>query len=148
MTQRCLSVRLKMHATKLSSSAVGQHLSECERTCSILSYAIYKTSSHYSTIFFCLLTTLLLLKTLFSITTKYFTLLNLTDNYNILDFLVFLKHCLSNTTNLSWNTGLSLKPSMKVKNYSVTTVHITLQLNFLLLVGSFLSTLNLNPYIS
>ena len=31
MTQRCLSVRLKEHATRLSSSAVGQHLSECEQ---------------------------------------------------------------------------------------------------------------------
>ena len=30
MTQRCLSVRLKEHATRLSSSAVGQHFSECE----------------------------------------------------------------------------------------------------------------------
>ena len=29
--QRCLSVRLKEHATRLSSSAVGQHLSECEQ---------------------------------------------------------------------------------------------------------------------
>ena len=27
ITQRCLSVRLKEHATRLSSSAVGQHLS-------------------------------------------------------------------------------------------------------------------------
>ena len=31
MTQRCLSVRLKEHATRLSSRAVGQHLSECEQ---------------------------------------------------------------------------------------------------------------------
>jgi hypothetical protein len=30
MKQRCLSVRLKEHATRLSSSAVGQHFSECE----------------------------------------------------------------------------------------------------------------------
>jgi hypothetical protein len=32
MTQRCLSVRLKEHATRLSStsSAVGQHFFECE----------------------------------------------------------------------------------------------------------------------
>ena len=30
MTQRCLSVRLKEHATRLSSSAVGEHFSECE----------------------------------------------------------------------------------------------------------------------
>ena len=30
MTQRCLSIRLKEHATRLSSSAVGEHLSECE----------------------------------------------------------------------------------------------------------------------
>jgi hypothetical protein len=30
MTQRCLSVRLKEHATRLSSSAEGQHFSECE----------------------------------------------------------------------------------------------------------------------
>ena len=30
MTQRCLFVRLKEHANRLSSSAVGQHLSECE----------------------------------------------------------------------------------------------------------------------
>ena len=31
MTQRCLSVRLKEHATRLSSMAVGPHLSECEQ---------------------------------------------------------------------------------------------------------------------
>ena len=31
MTQRCLSVRLKEHATRLSSGAVGEHLSECEQ---------------------------------------------------------------------------------------------------------------------
>ena len=31
MTQRCLSVQLKEHATRISSSAVGQHLSECEQ---------------------------------------------------------------------------------------------------------------------
>ena len=30
MTQRCLSIRLKEHATRLSSSAVGEHFSECE----------------------------------------------------------------------------------------------------------------------
>ena len=30
MTQRCLSVCLKEHATRLSSSAVGKHFSECE----------------------------------------------------------------------------------------------------------------------
>ena len=30
MTQRCLSVRLKEDATKLCSSAVGQHVSVCE----------------------------------------------------------------------------------------------------------------------
>ena len=30
MTQRCLSVRLKEHATRLSSSVVVQHFSECE----------------------------------------------------------------------------------------------------------------------
>ena len=30
MTQKCLSVRLKEHATRLSSSAVGEHFSVCE----------------------------------------------------------------------------------------------------------------------
>ena len=30
MTQRCLSERLKEHATKVSVSAVGQHLSESQ----------------------------------------------------------------------------------------------------------------------
>ena len=30
MTERCLSIRLKQHATRLSSSAVGEHFSECE----------------------------------------------------------------------------------------------------------------------
>ena len=30
MTQRCLSVRLKENATRLSSSAVGEHFSVCE----------------------------------------------------------------------------------------------------------------------
>ena len=30
MTQRCLSVRLKEHATRLSSCAVGEHFSVCE----------------------------------------------------------------------------------------------------------------------
>ena len=30
MTQRCLSVRLKEHATRLSSSAVGEQFSVCE----------------------------------------------------------------------------------------------------------------------
>ena len=30
MTQRCLSVRLKEHATRLSSRAVGEHFSVCE----------------------------------------------------------------------------------------------------------------------
>ena len=30
MTQRCLTVRLKEHATRLSSSAVGEHFSVCE----------------------------------------------------------------------------------------------------------------------
>ena len=30
MTQRCLSVRLKEHATRLSSGAVGEHFSVCE----------------------------------------------------------------------------------------------------------------------
>ena len=144
MTQRCLSVRLKMHATKLSSSAVGQHLSECERTCSILSYAIYKTSSHYSTIFLCLLTTLLLLKTLFSITTKYFTLLNLTTTPFLISWFSWSTAYQTQQT-FPGTLDLVLNLVRVVKNYSVTTVHITLQLNFLLLVGSFLSTLNLNP---
>ena len=30
MAQRCLSIRLKEHATRLSSGAVGKHFSECE----------------------------------------------------------------------------------------------------------------------
>ena len=30
LTQRCLSIRLKEHATRLSSSAVGEHFSECK----------------------------------------------------------------------------------------------------------------------
>ena len=29
MTKRCLSVRLKEHATQLTSSAVGKHISDC-----------------------------------------------------------------------------------------------------------------------
>ena len=30
MTKRCLSVRLKEHATQLTTSAIGKHLSDCE----------------------------------------------------------------------------------------------------------------------
>ena len=32
MTKRCLSVRLKEHATQLTTSAIGKHLSDCEHT--------------------------------------------------------------------------------------------------------------------
>ena len=70
---------------------------------------LYKTSSHYSMIFLYLLTTFLLLKSLFSTTTKYSTQPNLTTT----TFLPFLKHYFLNTTN-PFST-LVLRP---VKNYN------------------------------
>ena len=70
---------------------------------------LYKTSSHYSMIFLYLLTTFLLLKSLFSTTTKYSTQPNLTTT----TFLPFLKHYLLNTTNPS--STFVLRP---VKNYN------------------------------
>jgi hypothetical protein len=68
-----------------------------------------KFECEHAQFFLCLLTTLLLLKTLFSIATEYFTLPNLTTT----TFLLFLKHRLSNTTNLFLTLDLKL-----VKNYN------------------------------
>ena len=117
MTQRCLSVRLKEHATRLSSSAVGEHFS-------LSNMHLYKTSSHYSMIFPYLLTTFPLLRSLFSTTTKYSTQPNLTTT----TFLPFLKHYLLNTTNPS--STLVLRP---VKNYNFSRNYS----NVVLLVESF-----------
>ena len=85
---------------------------------------LYKTSSHYSMIFLYLLTTFLLLRSLFSTTTKYSTQPNLTTT----TFLPFLKHYLLNTTNPS--STLVLRP---VKNYNFSRNYS----NVVLLVGSF-----------
>ena len=85
---------------------------------------LYKTSSHYSMIFLYLLTTFLLLRSLFSTTTKYSTQPNLTST----TFLPFLKHYLLNTTNPS--STLVLRP---VKNYNFSRNYS----NVVLLVGSF-----------
>ena len=85
---------------------------------------LYKTSSHYSMIFLYLLTTFLLLRSLFSTTTKYSTQPNLTTT----TFLPFLKHYLLNTTNPS--STLVLRP---VKNYNFSHNYS----NVVLLVGSF-----------
>ena len=90
-------------------------------------WLLYKTSSHYSMIFLYLLTTFLLLRSLFSTTTKYSTQPNLTTT----TFLPFLKHYLSNTTNPS--STLVLRP---VKNYNFSRDYS----NVVLLVGSFFVT--------
>ena len=71
-------------------------------------WLLYKTSSHNSMIYLYLLTTFLLLRSLFLTTIKYSTHPNLTTT----TFLPFLKHYLLNTTNLS--STLALRP---VKNY-------------------------------
>ena len=87
-------------------------------------WLLYKTSSHYSIIFPYLLTTFLLLRFLFSTTTKYSTQPNLTTT----TFLPFLKHYLLNTTNPS--STLVLRP---VKNYNFSRNYS----NVVLLVESF-----------
>ena len=115
MTQRCLSICLKEHATRLSSSAVGEHFSECEMHDT---WFLYKTSSHYSMIFLYLLTTFFLLRSLFSTTTKYSTQPNLTTT----TFLPFLKYYLLNTTKPS--SPLVLKGNSTVKtNRAQINVH-------------------------
>ena len=122
ITQRCLSIRLKEHATRLSSSAVGEHFLSVNMH---NTWFLYKTSSHYSMIFLYLLTTFLLLRSLFSTTTKYSTQPNLTTT----TFLPFLKqYNLINTTNPS--STLVLRP---VKNYNFSRNYS----NVVLLVGSF-----------
>ena len=120
MTQRCLSIRLKEHATRLSSSAVGEHFSECE-------HAQYLVSLQNQ---FTLLNDLPLpsdnlspMRSLFSTTTKYSTQPNLTTT----TFLPFLKHYLLNTTNPS--SKLVLR---SVKNYNFSRNYS----NVVLLVGS------------
>ena len=121
MTQRCLSVRLKGHATRLSSSAVGQHLSEREQVQYLASLQNQFTQLNDLPL---PSDTFLLLRSLFSPTTKYSTQPNLTTT----TFLPFLMHYLLNTINLS--STLVLRP---VKNYIFLPNHSSVSL----LVGSY-----------
>ena len=88
-------------------------------------WLLYETSSHYSMIFLYLNSyNLSPMRSLFSTTTKYFT----QQKYYNYKLLLFLKHFLLNTTNLS--STLDLR---QVKNYNFSPNYS----NVLLLVGSF-----------
>ena len=122
MTQRCLSVRLKEHATRLSSSTVGEHFFECE-------HAQYLASLQNQ---FTLLNDLPLpsdnLSPIEILVLNNYKILHSTksNNYNMLAYLEALY--LLNTTNPS--STLVLRP---VKNYNFSRNYS----NVVLLVGSF-----------
>ena len=124
MTQRCLSGRLKEHATRLSSSAVGEHFSECE-------HAQYLASLQNQ---FTLLNDLPLpsdnLSPIEILVLNNYKILHSTksNNYNILAFLeaLLIKHNKPSST-------LVLRP---VKNYHFSRNYS----NVVLLVGSFFVT--------
>ena len=108
MTKRCLSERLKEHATQLTTSAIGKHLLDCEHTQYLASL-----QNQYSLLNDIPLSSDNVPTPIENLVFNNFRILHLTrsTSYNIL---AFLEALLIKYNNLQLNTGLKASKELQL----------------------------------